>query len=269
MVVDIVLLVVLPTFVAVVAAIVLGRRRGARDGDSDSDSVSFVGGVIGALFTVVLAFYVVFAWQLGSDIDTDATTESNALVDAWYQADRMPEPVRTEARQLIQGYADGVIEREWPELATGTPDSAVSASDATLRSLRTAFDGLPADDDAMLSTRDGALADLREIDESHRSRVDRSTDTDVFNTVLLVGTLVGAALMVAFPLVVGLSARPANVAAVGILTFVVAATVYISLQLAHPLSGPFAVEPDPFSDAVAVMGPSPDVQTAPTPGVFP
>ncbi len=257
MVLDIVLLVVLPTVLAVVAAIVLGRRRAARGGESDSDSVSFVGGVIGALFTVVLAFYVVFAWQLGSDIDTDATTESNAIVDAWYQTDQMPEPVGTQARELLSGYARGVVDREWPELATGTPGSAVSASDVTLRSLRTTFAALPADDGVMQSTRDNALADIREIDESHRSRVDRSTDPDVFNTVLLAATLVGGALMVAYPLVIGLSPRPANVAAVGLLTFTVAATAYISLELAHPLSGPFAVEPDPFADAIAVMSPAP------------
>lgn len=258
MVLDIVVLVALPTVVAVVAAIVLGRRRGAHVADSDSDSISFAGGVIGALFTVVLAFYVVFAWQLGADIDTDATTESNALLDAYWQAEQMPEPARSQAHRLLRGYAEGVVEREWPELAAGTDStgSAVAATDTTLRALRSTFATLPAGDDALLSARDNALADVREIDESHRSRVDRSTDTDVFNTVLLGGTLVGAGLMVAFPLLVGLSARPANVAAMGVLTFTVAATVFVAVQLSQPLSGPFAVEPDPFSDAIAVMGPA-------------
>lgn len=250
MTLEIVFVVALAVVGVVVAGVVLGRRRAVIGGDCDSDSISFVGSVLGALFTVVLAFYVVFAWQQGDDISSDARAESDSVVDAYWQAENIPEPARSQVQDLLRGYVRGVAEGEWTALADGGTDPTPAV---TLRAVRAAFAAVPATDDVLVSTRDNALADVRQIDESHRSRVDRATDTDTFNNVLLAGTLLGGALMIAFPLMVGLSARPANLAAMGVLTLTVGATAVISILLAHPMSGPFAVDPDAFRDALAEM----------------
>jgi hypothetical protein len=105
--------------------------------------------------------------------------------------------------------------------------------------------------------REQGLRDVRQIDDNHRARVDLATGDDTFTRVLLAGTLVGAALMIVFPLLVGVSTRPANIAVLGILTAVVGATVFLALQLNRPLDGPFGVGPD------ALIGASQEIRLEP------
>jgi hypothetical protein len=81
---DLTFTVLVPTLLVVLVAILRGRRKAVSSGEFDSDSVSFAGGVISALFTVVLAFYVVFAWQLGADIDSSTTAP--AALSSFFRA---------------------------------------------------------------------------------------------------------------------------------------------------------------------------------------
>lgn len=251
---DVVTIIVLPTLLVIVAAVVLGRRR--RDvatGEFDSDSVSFTGGVLSALYTVVLAFYIVFAWQLGADIESSAGQEADALIDAHWQAEVVPEPARGAIQVLLREYATAVVEREWELHAAGEVDDRVPE---IVRALRTEFSALPVADPATDVARELGLRDVREIDEGHRARVDLAVGGDPFTTMLLAGTVLGSALMIAFPLLAGLSARPANVAVMGLLTFTVSGTLYLAVQLTHPLSGLFAIDPDVFLEALAEMRPA-------------
>ncbi|MFR9728449.1 hypothetical protein ACL03H_04405 [Saccharopolyspora sp. MS10] len=233
---------------ALVAAVAAGtllnaRRRAVASGDADSESQSFVGGVLNALFTVVLAFYIVFAWQNGEDIDQAAKQEVNALNDAYWQSTAVPAEQGASIRSLAVQYANRVAEHEWPALDRGELDPQ---TDSLLAGLRAESIALPVDTELLKSAREQVLADVRQLDEAHRERVDVATDDQSFNLVLLVGSVLGAALMLAFPLVVGLSARPANVLTMSLLAGTLGLTLYLSVQLMHPLHGPFGVDADAF-----------------------
>lgn len=254
MLLDLTLTVLVPTLLVVLIAILRGRRKAVSSGDFDSDSVSFAGGVISALFTVVLAFYVVFAWQRGADIDNSTTAEAQAVVDAHWQAEALPEPHRTSIQGMLRDYASSVVEEEWPSLVNGQTQSRPAE---LIQRIRAEFAALPESSGAVVFAREQGLRDVRQIDESRRSRVDLATGDDVFTRVLLAGTLIGAALMIAFPLLVGFSTRPVNIVILGILTAVVGATVFISVQLGRPLDGPFGVGPDALRGAVQDIDPGP------------
>ncbi len=202
------------------------------------------------LFTVVLAFYVVFAWQRGADIDNSATAESQAVVDAHWQAEALPEPHRTSIQGLLRDYASSVADEEWPSLVNG---QASSGPAGLVQQIRAEFAALPESGSAVDFARGQGLRDVRQIDESRRARVDVATGDDTFTRVLLVG----AALMIAYPLLVGFSTRPANIVVLGILTAVVGATVFISVQLSRPLDGPFGVGPDALRGALQEIAPGP------------
>ena len=143
---------------------------------------------------------------------------------------------------------------EWPLLSRGGADPVTSE---LLGGLRSGFAALPVDGGVLEAAREQGLRDVRQIEENHRGRVSLSTSDDPFVNVLLVASLIGAALTIAIPLLVGLSARPANIVVMGVLTLVVGATAALSIQLAHPLEGPFGVEPGAFLDALAEMGRAP------------
>ncbi|QUH06159.1 DUF4239 domain-containing protein [Saccharopolyspora erythraea] len=243
------LVVVLPALL-VAGLLVLDKRRkraGAARSDSDSDSLSFVGGVLNALFTVVLAFYIVFAWQDGDDVEKASTTEANALTDTYWQVSSAPEPAASTIRSLAARYATRVAEHEWAALDQGRTDPEV---DAVLASMRAEVIDLPADTEQQKSAREQALQNIRVIDENHRERVEQATDGQVFNTVLLVASIIGALIMVAFPLLIGISPTAANIATMVLLTLTLGFTIFVSLQLMHPLHGPFGVEPGPFRTAL-------------------
>jgi Protein of unknown function (DUF4239) len=242
--------VLVPALLVVAGALVLGRRRPIASGDFDSDSVSFAGGIVSALFTVVLAFYIVFAWQTGADVDSSATVEADALIDVHRQADSLPGPDRDRVQDLADDYAGRVADVEWPALADGHADDGTAD---LLDRLRTEFTALPVDGGLLETVRDLGLQDLRQVDENRRSRIDLATGDDAFTGVLLAATIVGAALTMAFPLLVGVSTRPANIAVIAVMALVLGTIVFLSLQLDTPLSGPFGTGPSAFQDALAEM----------------
>lgn len=245
--------ILVPTILIVVVAVVLGRRKAVASGDSDSDSVSFAGGILAAMFTVVLAFYIVFAWQLGSDISSTSDTEADAVIDAYWQADLAAGPNRETMQGLLRDYADTVAQREWTALSQRREDGRPAE---IIRMLRTEFTTMPAPDDVAQVARAQGLRDVRQLDESHRSRVGLALGGNAFNSVLLVGTVVGALLVVAFPLVAGLSAKPVNMAVMALMALTVGAAVFLSLQMANPLAGPFGAGPGAFEAALEQMQPT-------------
>lgn len=237
------LVLVLLTVAVAGGTLLSARRRTVAAGESDSDSQSFVGGVLNALFTVVLAFYIVFAWQNGDDIDKAAQQEVNALSDAYWQATAAPVAQAESLRSLAQQYARRVADHEWSALDQGRTDAE---TDRLIAELRTEAIALPADTEVLTSAREQLLADVRQVDEGHRERVDVATDDQSFTIVLLAASILGAVLMIAFPLLMGLSTRPANVVSMVLLTLTLGFTIYLSVQLMYPLRGPFGVDADVF-----------------------
>jgi hypothetical protein len=250
---DFALTVILPAVLVVVVAVLRGRRRSVSSGEFDSDSISFAGGVISALFTVVLAFYIVFAWQLGADIASSAEAEAEAVIDAHWQAEVLPEPYRTSLQSILRDYASAVVDEEWPSLVDGEADPRPPE---IIQQLRTEFAAVPAFGGSVDLAREQGIRDVRQVGDNHRTRVDLATGSDTFTHVLLVGTLLGAALMIAFPLLIGVSTRPANIVIMAILALVVGSTVFVVIQLTRPLDGPFGVGPEPLLTALQEMRPS-------------
>jgi hypothetical protein len=226
------------------------RRKTAASGEADSDSQSFVGGVLNALFTVVLAFYIVFAWQNGDDISKASEQEANALIDTHWQVSGAPEPHASAIQSLTAQYAARVADYEWAALDRGETDPE---TDRLLNSLRAEVLALPTDTETLKAAREQSMQNVRQIDEAHRQRVDMATDEQPFNIMLLVASIIGGVLMIAFPLITGLSMRSANVVTMVLLTLVIGFTIFISIELLHPLHGPFGVAPDAFRAALDVF----------------
>jgi hypothetical protein len=247
-VVNIVLIIVLPTIVVALATILLARKRGEGVGETDSDSIGHVGGVLNALFVVVLAFYIVFAWQNGDNANSQSTAEADSLVNVYWEVGEAPAPAAGHIRDLVKQYAHEVIDHEWDSLDNRTPDPR---ADDLVKELRTAVTELPTDPETVKEARQDALSDIQTIDLNHGDRVDAATDSQSFTIFLLIGTIIGAVLMLAFPLIIGVSAKPSNVISMVLLALTLGAIIWVSFQLLHPLDGPFGATPDAFSDALA------------------
>jgi hypothetical protein len=232
-----------------VVMVLAGRMRRAKDGEYDSDALGFVGGVLNALFIVVLAFYTVITWTDADAVAQGADTEAANLVDVYWQAANAPKP--NQVRALVTEYATEVADREWPLLADGKPDQK---ADDLLVALRTELMRLPVDSDDQLSLRDKAADDMRTVSDLHRARVSAATSNDALLEILLLSTILGAVSMIVYPLVIGFSAGVRHVSSMVFMAGLLAFIVYFSFELDGPFSGLISVDPDAFRSAVTEMG---------------
>jgi hypothetical protein len=247
MIADILLIVVLPAIVIAALVVLLARRRPGVE-EFDSDSLGFVGGVLNALFVVVLAFYIVFAWQNGDDAGNQAAAEANAVVDVYWDVSPAPSAAADAIRATDREYAQEVISHEWADLGAGHTDPKASE---LLDRLRAEASALPTDPESVKDARQSALSDIQTIDSNHSARISAATESANFTVFLLIGTIIGAVIMLAFPLILGLSAKPSTIISMVLLAVTLGAIIVISLQLLHPLSGPFGATTSPYRDALA------------------
>jgi hypothetical protein len=231
------------------ASILAGRRRRARDGEYNAEALGFVGGVLNALFIVVLAFYTVITWTAADTTTQQSQSEAADLVDIYWQTANAPQP--NQVRALLTEYTGEVANSEWPLMDKGKPDPK---ADDLLVALRSEILRLPADNDQQAGARDKALDDIRNVTDIHRARISQATGDNSLLRLLLLGTIVGAIAMVAYPLLIGFTANLRHVLSMVALGGLLAFTVYFSLELDQPFHGLIRVDPDAFRSALVEFG---------------
>ncbi|MGH3625307.1 MAG: hypothetical protein ACRDQ5_26575, partial [Sciscionella sp.] len=142
MLIDSLLIIGGPVLLVVLAMVLTRHTSRASSGEFDSDSLSFIGGILSALFTVIMAFYIVFAWQQGDDLSTASSTEADSMIDTYWQVGVAPAPDSQRIRGLIEDYTARVADHEWSSLDRGEADPQTSR---TLNEIRSELLQLPID----------------------------------------------------------------------------------------------------------------------------
>jgi hypothetical protein len=244
-----VFVVVIVAMIAVaVLTILAGRRQRAKDGTYNSEALGFVGGVFNALFIVVLAFYTVITWTEADATKQSTVTEASGLTEMYWQVAEVPEPDQSHIRALIREYTAAVVDREWPALANGEFDQK---AEDLLITLRAEISRIPPATEDATAARDEALQTIRAVTDERRARVDQATHESLLLKLLLLGTVIGAAAMIGYPLLIGFSADFRHIAGLVLLAGVLAFVIYFSVELDQPFSGLLRVEPDAFRTALA------------------
>lgn len=240
-----------PAVLAVVLTIVLSRRRAESAEGDESHSIPFIGGLLGSLFVVVVTFYLVLSWQNFNEVEARAKAEADALLGAYWQAEIFSDPAQQELQQLVREYASVVVASEWSAPSGPGRDSRVRR---ILDDLRAEFVALPADDPKSRLARKKALRYVQRIADNHRARVDLINGDNWFIFTLLCAQVVGAVLMVAFPLLAGFGGNAMNIAVMSLLGISVGAVVLLSVELLSPTQGIFKVDPEPFTNVLKIVG---------------
>lgn len=242
------LLVIAAMVVSAGVMIAVGRRNRAREGTYNGEAVGFVGGVLNALFIVVLAFYTVITWTESDATEQHAETEAASLTELYWQVSGVPVAERDQIRALTREYTTRVVNREWALMDQKRSDPK---ADDLLVAVRAEITGLPAESDRELSTRDQALQSVRTVADERRARIEQATNSSSLLTLLLWATIIGAVAMVAYPLLMGFSTELRHVTSIVVLAGTLAFTVYFAVELDDPFSGLIKVEPDAFTTALA------------------
>lgn len=199
-------------------------------------------GVIGTTYAVLLAFMLSNVWIDFHAAETNAEQESNCLVNLFRLANTLPEPQRTQVRQLTRDYANYVLDREWKIL-----DQGEGMSRGIVRPL---WDTLMAIHPATASEQTGwdqAISELRDLTEHRRIRElqSRSHLPPLLWAVLIVGALVTVISSCLF----GVENFKLHLVQVSFLSFLIALVLVAIADIDSPFRGPIRVSPVGFQYA--------------------
>ena len=244
-------LVFLGTIAAFLAAAEGGYRLGARIrtrvGSSEIPELgTTIGGLLGML-GLLLAFTFGMAGERFERRKTLVIEEANAIGTAWLRTDLIPEPQRTQARDLLRQYTQARLEAAD---ASGR-DRAIARSEQIQVPLWT----VTASSAATSPTPTVALfvAAVNEVIDMHARRLAAALRNPIppaiFITLYAVAVLVLGALGYAR----GLTADRSAVAT-GILSLVLAVVILLILDLDRPYEGLLTVSQQAMQDVRAMMG---------------
>jgi hypothetical protein len=240
--------------VVIVGAALLGMWVVRRHTDFESleehkEVAGFLIAVVGALYSVLLAFVVVSVWESFEDAERVAQGEADLLVSLYRDAEAFPDD-RADLRTSIRGYAESVVADEWPAMAEDqheAPETDV-ALHRVFNGYRAVEPGGAAEDVFLRN----ALDRLDDVTESRRERV-AAAGTQLPRQLWNV-LIAGCVITVGFTLFFPVKAVRVQAVMVGALAAMTALMLFLVLSLDLPFTGDLAVKPTAMNEAIAEFG---------------
>ncbi len=157
-----------------------------------NDQIGWQLTALGTTYAVILGFMLYAVWTTFAQADLNADLEADALVNVYRAAEGLPEPQRTQIRDLTHTYADVAINQEWPEMARGEIPN--ESRDLNGKMWHAAMSIKSASATELLA-EDHALSQLAALTQHRRTRILQSTDNlpTVLWGVLVVGGILSVA----------------------------------------------------------------------------
>lgn len=197
--------------------------------------------VVGTLYAVLLGLIVVDAMTNMSDLRVTLEEEANSVADVFILARGFPEPTRGQVEKLTSAYVDAVIDKEWAAMRNRAVSKEAIVATSVLWD--TLLDFKP-QDDSQKDIKSMALSHLSDMGDHRRKRILASVH-GVSNELWAVLT-VGGLLTLGFSYFLGLQSVRGQILMTAIIATSLALNVYLVYLFGYPLSGAYALEPDPF-----------------------
>lgn len=212
--------------------------------EQHNDVAGFIIAVIGALYSVLLAFVVINVWEQFDATRADTSREAE-VVDLLYQeAALLPEGSELIQKDLRE-YAESVVNDEWREMAVHQ-----SGSPRTDRQLGTLFKDFrsisPATPQATFYTE--SVKRLYELADLRRSRVNASSSE--LPGVLWIVLIAGGVITIGFTYFFGVSHFGSHILMVTALAAMISIMLFLILSLDLPFSGDLHIAPDAMERAI-------------------
>ncbi|MGO9423503.1 bestrophin-like domain [Roseiarcus sp.] len=241
----ILLVVIVPTAVAVGLQIVVRKWVGFERLELNNEVAGFMFAAIGVVYAVLLAFVVIAVWEKFSEGQTSVARESAAASALFHYAEGA-EPEAARLHDRVVDYLKLTIEKDWPAMAAETEDRETShALDALYRA-------------AMALNRTGtrSTADMSEVftqvdNLTLARRVRVHLSTGLVPDVIWIALFAGAGLTIYFALFFGNRDGIAQLAMTAILSIVLTSGLVVIISLDHPFSGPVHIAPESLEHVLA------------------
>ena len=235
---------------AVVLLIVLRRRYPRLAGDSHNDATRFAFGVICIVYAFLTGFMASSLWSQINTEDDQARTEGAVGVQLARDRAVFDSGDSDRIRQALLDYERAALS-EWPKVADGQHSDP--AADKALKRLYVAYEQVQPRTDIQRSFLATSLANLDRLSQARTARVvqaqmDSGPPWSLWSVILLTSVMV-----VGCAVVYGVEEPRLHYAMVATVAVLVAANLFLILELAHPYVGEIATSPQPLRDVVDVL----------------
>jgi hypothetical protein len=234
--------------VGVVDVVAARLGRGKVDTASDGVSGSHGGAMIKSLFLMAFAIGLIVPWTTNDTARQNTYAESQAIVEAYWQANRLPAAEAAIVHSDLRNYTNYVINGEWPVLGTGQ----LSQQGWTmLDSLRGNLMSVNYPDKP---SADADTAVVSHVSEVYAARRQRAVDAAAtLPEAVIIFAVITGLLVILYPFLAGV--RPHGKALLPILltSALIGAGLFLVIDNNHTFSGGIAVKPDAFQSALIEM----------------
>jgi hypothetical protein len=196
-------------------------------------------GILGAMYSVLLAFVVIAAWddyrEAHAAVVNEATTVRNLarITSGWPAADRAP------VEAALIAYARQVVEVEWPAMAQG--DLGPATSPVTVNQLWQALDRAEEAEATESASYAAAMTQFDALGQARDQRGLLAQERLPLSMRLIL--FIGAAVTIAFGCVLVIDASRLQALMGASLAALIALLLLLQFQLARPFHGVVAIAP--------------------------
>lgn len=205
----------------------------------------FIVAVVGTLYGVLLGFLTVIAWQHFADSAQLVAEESSAAADAWHTSVGLPALPRSRVRRDMLLYANAMVDREWPEMASRAYDKEADLIVMDAIGVAGEFNPRTIKEGNAQTATSAQLSALH--DYRYRRISDNRSGILSFEWLVLV---VGAVCVIGFCWLFGVENKSVHLLMTSAVTIVVTATLVLLFELQYPFQSNLRIPPDDWIGVV-------------------
>jgi hypothetical protein len=244
-------LVVVLAGAAVSLQIFLRRNFPRLKGEDHNDVTRFAFGVVAFVYAFFVGFVVSAMWGQINAADGRVRTEGSTGVQLAKNLVVFDAPDRDRIRASLLDYEQAAL-TEWPMAAAG---HSYPEADAAWDRLYTAYAQVQPRTDVQKTVLSTSLSDLNTIGRARTERVLQAS-TDVGPPWSLWAVIfLTAGLVLGCAVIYGVEAAAMHYAMVVTVAALVAANLFLVIELSHPFIGDIGASPEPLRQVIRVLAP--------------
>jgi hypothetical protein len=247
-----VILVVLPTIVAMLGTVFVRHRVGLDRLAINNEVAGFKFATIGVLYAVLLAFTVILVWERFSSAETDVAQEAGAAATIYRLSNGIEVGPGAVLRARLTDYLNSIVSQDWPAMEQGTGSPAATSTLNSLYASTMAY--APAD-----GRETAVFAEvLHQLDLMTQARRERLVlAAGIVPTVIWLVLLAGALMTLGFTFFFGAENLLAQTMMTGALCVMIFAGLLVIVAIDRPFAGSVKVQPEAISRVLADFGTTP------------
>ena len=236
----VILLVIVPTIVAMCAQVLIRRWVGVESLVKNNEIAGFKFATVGVIYAVLVAFSVIVVWEKFAEAETAVAQEAGATAALFRYAEGK-EPDALALRTALEKYVRLTIEKEWPAMASEFESREVTLALNDVYQAALALNRAKTRDTADMSE---VFRQLDNVTAARRVRLHLAAG--LVPNIIWLTLFAGAVLTVGFTLFFGSENLLAQVAMTCVLSVVVTMGLVVIVSTDHPFTGPVHILPEPL-----------------------